>query len=406
MARFTIQGRLASMRETEKFKPYTENTYDSGWQAKRYKFNILSESNRFNMNIESGTFGPDSKIYTMVLNVENKAEKATIRFADRFTDPRLPQVPTFKKFVLDLNSESYAYRNAQAATKEIVQNTVNERTLKNLGVENKTELRTKIQQIREKHKEFISEWDFIDEVKKIIDGGEYKNSVFQVQGTIDFWYDPKNRAYREKLIPNKIFLMPEGTPEQAIGSMRVCFDNKSLLDLREESGIYSLSGWTQFYDSDLKSSSFAPVNIVFGAERGTDAISKKRNSIIEKYFSGFDNGEIKEAGVEFKMLDGAQRVEITEADLTEEQRDLLECGFTTMDEIRAEAGTVYGEVKKEYRFLKFLTGFNKGAQETSFTPEDMDPNHLTNGYYAADFTDANPYRAEPIEDDDSMLFDL
>jgi hypothetical protein len=344
----------------------------------------------------------------MVLNVENKAEKATIRFADRFTDPRLPQVPTFKKFVLDLNSESYAYRNAQAATKEIVQNTVNDRTLKNLGVENKTELKTKIQLIRQKHKEFISEWDFIDEVKQLIESGEYKNSVFQVQGTIDYWYDPKNRTYREKLIPNKIFLMPEGTPEQAIGSMRVCFDNKSLLDLREESGIYSLCGWTQFYDTDLKSSSFAPVNIVFGAEQGTDAISKKRNSIIEKYFSGFNDGEIKEAGVEFKMLDGAQRVEITEADLTQEQRDLLECGFTTMEEIRAEAGTVYGDVKKEYRFLKFLTGFTKGAQETSFTSEDMDPHHLlSNGYYAADMTDSNPYRMDPIEDDDdSMLFDL
>ena len=62
-----------------------------------------------------------------------------------------------------------------------------------------------------------------------------------------------------------------------------------------------------------------------------------------------DDESIKEYGVVVNMLNGAQKTEITEDMLTDEQRDDLDCGLITMDDIRAELGSsVYGEKIREY----------------------------------------------------------
>ena len=72
------------------------------------------------------------------------------------------------------------------------------------------------------------------------------------------------------------------------------------------------------------------------------------------------------------MLNGAQKQEITEDMLTDEQREDLDCGLITMDDIRAElGGSVYGERIREYQFLKPAKGFTKGRQDTVYTADDM-----------------------------------
>ena len=64
--------------------------------------------------------------------------------------------------------------------------------------------------------------------------------------------------------------------------------------------------------------------------------------------------------------------EITEDMLTDEQKDDLECGLITMDDIRAElGGSVYGERIREYQFLKPAKGFTKGRQDTVYAEDDM-----------------------------------
>ena len=72
------------------------------------------------------------------------------------------------------------------------------------------------------------------------------------------------------------------------------------------------------------------------------------------------------------MLNGAQKTEITEDMLTDEQKDDLECGLITMDDIRAElGGNVYGERIREYQFLKPAKGFTRGRVDTVYTEDDM-----------------------------------
>ena len=72
------------------------------------------------------------------------------------------------------------------------------------------------------------------------------------------------------------------------------------------------------------------------------------------------------------MLNGAQKTEITEDMLTDEQREDLDLGIITMDDIRAEiGGNVYGDRIREYQLVKPARGFTKGRQDTVWTDEDM-----------------------------------
>ena len=90
-----------------------------------------------------------------------------------------------------------------------------------------------------------------------------------------------------------------------------------------------------------------------------------------------DDDTFKEYGAVVNMLNGAQKTEITEDMLTDEQRDDLECGLITMDDIRAELGeSVYGERIREYQFLKPARGFTRGRVDTVYSADDMIINPL------------------------------
>ena len=85
-----------------------------------------------------------------------------------------------------------------------------------------------------------------------------------------------------------------------------------------------------------------------------------------------DDDTYKELGVEVNMLNGAQKVEITDDMLTDEQKEDLDCGLITLDDIRADlGGSVYGDRVQEYQFKKIARGYTKGRIDTVYTEDDM-----------------------------------
>ena len=72
------------------------------------------------------------------------------------------------------------------------------------------------------------------------------------------------------------------------------------------------------------------------------------------------------------MLDGAQKVEITEDMLTDFQKEMLELEAITMDEIRKEiGGDVYGDKVQEIVITNVSRGFTKGRKDTVFVDSDF-----------------------------------
>ena len=71
-------------------------------------------------------------------------------------------------------------------------------------------------------------------------------------------------------------------------------------------------------------------------------------------------------------INGAQRVQITEDMLSDEQRELLEMNMITMDDVRRDLGdTVYGERKTETRAEAIARGYTSGSKDTAYQAEDL-----------------------------------
>jgi len=133
----------------------------------------------------------------------------------------------------------------------------------------------------------------------------------------------------------------------------------------EEKGKYFVNGWSMEYDNNRKENIPVPMTITFSAE------NEKLATALKKKFT-VDDETIKEYGIEVNMLNGAQKSEITEDMLSDEQKEDLELGLITMDDIRKDlGGSVYGERIQEYQFAKVGRGFTKGRNDTAFTADDM-----------------------------------
>ena len=103
-------GKISLGKQTEKFNPYSEHTYDSGWVKRRIMFNAICGDNRHLLTVDAGSFADENKgfVYTFSKgSVDDsgnkvKGEPLKIPFKDRLTSPKLAEVAEFRKFVFDL----------------------------------------------------------------------------------------------------------------------------------------------------------------------------------------------------------------------------------------------------------------------------------------------------------------
>ena len=174
-------------------------------------------------------------------------------------------------------------------------------------------------------------------------------------------------------MPNRIYLAAEDAEESSTATFNILFNSESFDDMSvEEKGKYYVNGYMMEYDNNRKANIPVPVTVAIPVvAEDADEKAKKRIEAIKHKFIVEDDG-FKEYGVIVNMLNGAQRIEITEDMLTDEQKNDLDCGLIIMDDIRAEYSKgVYGDRIKEYQFVKPARGFTKGRQDTVYTADDM-----------------------------------
>ena len=177
----------------------------------------------------------------------------------------------------------------------------------------------------------------------------------------------------ESYVPTRIYLAADDAEENSTATVNILFNSESLDTMSaDEKKKYYVNGWMMEYDNNRRGNIPVPVTVTIPLPaEDADQKAKRRVESLKHKFT-VDDESIKEYGVVVNMLNGAQKTEITEDMLTDEQRDDLECGLITMDDIRAElGGSVYGERIREYEFVKPARGFTKGRQDTVYTVEDM-----------------------------------
>lgn len=377
---FEMTGKLSISKETEKFKPWSEKTYDSGWVKRRLLFNVECGDNRHMLTVDNGSFSDGhGDVYTFTKSTvdesgnKKKGESITIPFKDRLTSPKIAEVAEFKKYIFDFEKPGRRYGLEKAAERLKEGRNLTDDELKDLGLENESQIAEALEKSKKKRHEFITKWDFAEFIKKVIDSGKYKDSKFFIRGNGEYSYSENNQKTYESYVPTRIYLAADDVEESSTATLNILFNSESLDTMSaEEKKKYYVNGWMMEYDNNRRGNIPIPVTVTIPlAAEDADQKAKRRVESLKHKFT-VDDESIKEYGVVVNMLNGAQKVEITEDMLTDEQRDDLECGLITMDDIRAEVGgNVYGERIREYEFVKPAKGFTKGRQDTVYTVEDM-----------------------------------
>lgn len=375
---FEMTGKLSISKDTEKFHPYTEKTYPSGWVRKQLLFNVTCGDNRHMLTVTAGAFADGhGDIYSFTKGGvdENgnkvKGESIQIPFKERLTSPKLAEIAEFKKFIIDLEQPGRRYKLQNMADKLHEGKELTDEELKSVGLESKDDVTTALEKSNKKRHEFISEWDYIDFIKKVIDSEKYKDKLFFICGNGEYQYSDSQQKVYESYIPTRIYLAADDTEPSSTATINIIFNSESLDEMSvEEKGKYYVNGHMMEYDQNRKANIPVPVTIVIPVPEDDEKGKKKAEAFKHKFM--VDDDTYKEYGAIVNMLNGAQKTEITEDMLTDEQREDLDLGIITMDDIRAEiGGNVYGDRIREYQLVKPARGFTKGRQDTVWTDEDM-----------------------------------
>ena len=378
---FEMIGKLSLPKDSEKLKPYSNTKCESGWIKRRLMFNAVCGDNRHLLTVDTGSFEDENKgfVYTFSKgSVDDsgnkvKGEPLKIPFKDRLTSPKLAEVAEFRKFVFDLEKPNRRYKLEKAAEKIKEGTSLTDEELKELGLESETEVNAALEKSNKKRHEFISEWDFAEFIKKVIDSGKYADKKFFIKGNAEYSYSDNKQQVYESYIPQRIYLAADDAEEYSTATIKMIFNKDSLDDMSvEEKGKYYVNGYMFEYDRNRKANIPVPVTVTIPvAPDDADEKTKKKVEAIKRKFT-VDDDTYKEFGVEVNMLNGAQKVEITDDMLTDEQREDLDCGLITLDDIRADlGGSVYGERVQEYQFKKIARGYSRGRVDTVYTEDDV-----------------------------------
>ncbi len=393
---FNFVGKIAPMKETEKFKPYSVDTWEtSGWTRKLLLFSAVDGDNTHVMTAQGGTFlsKPDNTVKTMTAIDMGEGEKPKyewieIPWADRLKPENIKKVVKFKKWTIDLNPMGYRKKITDAFM-ALKDKGVTDEILKSVGLTSEAEVEDAYKKAKDKYFEFIAEWDFVEQMHKIVSDPEYQSKKFHINGTIEKQLSEKNLdagkvPFYTALRPQNVRLAGDDEEESCVGSALLHFTNGAVDDASlEEKGKYYVKAYTMEYASSRKNNGkngnvpaeFQLVVPRYGIynknTKKPDESGKLSEYIIEKQFT-VDDYKVYAMGVEFDMIEGREKVAVTEDMLDDNQREMVELGIVSMEEVvREMGGSAYGDKIIEYRYKGQMYGYTKGRQETAYTEDDL-----------------------------------
>lgn len=140
---------------------------------------------------------------------KTKGESIQIPFKERLTSPKLAEVAEFKKFIFDLEKPGRRYKLQNMADKLHEGSEPTDEELKEVGLTSPDEVSDALEKSIKKRHEFISEWDYIDFIKKVIDSGKYADKKFFIRGNGEYQYSDNKGTVYESYMPNRIYLAAE-----------------------------------------------------------------------------------------------------------------------------------------------------------------------------------------------------
>lgn len=378
---FDFVGKIAPCKETESFKPFEKRTFDSGWQKETLKFNVVCGANRHLLET-AVLLAPtleNTVIYTTTKGGQNadgtkiKGENIQVKFADRNKKDIVDSVANFKKFVVD--TEIPGRRQAlENAINKFKSGEITDEQMETLGVKSLSECETALEKSNKKKHEYIFEYDFIECLNKIISKPEIKDWNWHITGNYTLEYSAKDDKWYRKFNPQRVYRAADDAEIKSQGTFNVVFGKEAVDDSDfDETGKMHVNGFIgQYLGNPYKKVCYSPM--MFTIDGNGDDKAKKKALGFKKIFTFPDecDREYREISIVCDILDGAQVVELSEDMLTDEQKENIEFGLITIEDIKRELGKpVYGDKVQDIIITGLARGYSGGAKDTEYTEADL-----------------------------------
>lgn len=347
---FSFVGYLKPIREKENFKGFTTTKFDSGWMTERLRFNVIAGDNRHLVEINAGRWQQEDKnvIYGFT-KPENgkKGESFQIPWGERTNPDMINKMAGWKVFTVDLDTYNHRQELEQSGDTE------------------------GFAKANSRRKHFLAGTDFCEYVNKVVNSEKIKNTKFRVNGIINYTYSEKNDRYYSIYEVTKIYRVDDDKePESTVNIDFYFAENPVDSEDYVETGKAIANGYTAFYDNSTKKNWYCPISLVM--RFGTDDKGKKKIKGWEKIFGKFEDDAIRRMVLECEQIDGAQKVDISYDDLSDDTKEMIDFGIISLeDAIKDAGGSMYGDTIHEIRIKGPGKGFSKGSETTVYSLDDM-----------------------------------
>ena len=389
---FEFIGRIALGRDTNTFHPVEQRKFNSGWTNYTVRFNCLSGTNRVLCFAQGGKWSNDANntIKTFSKTVRNadgsvkRGEAMEVAWAKRFDAEIVDQVAGNRRFVVNTADPAVMYP-LQYAIEAQENGNADEKQQEILAAyESLDEAKAALTKMQAKRKVFIHEWDFVEHLVKVLQSDKFKNKLFRVSGNYDIQYNQTSGKFYTNYHVNRVVMVRDDVEQKT--ELRLdfyfgedCYDATDF----EETGKATMSGWTSYYDSNVKANGFIPVGVVYKPEK-EGAVQYMATKFVA------EDDEIKQVSLSIDVLDGSERKEIRFEDLDEKTKMDIEYGVVDFETYKRQmGGNVYGDRVREWRFKEIVPdrNGNTDAKETVYHVEDMAPARAKEDEYNYDIFD-------------------
>lgn len=368
--RFSFIGRLSMPKASERFSPYDERTTDSGWSRKTLRANCHTDSgNQFLQFTGMKLSNESNKLY---FNGDN-GERIIVPFSERNDQKWVKKVPVHQRFIVDLETDKRKRQEMSNLLRRYENpEEIPQSQIEALGFENLEELQNAHRLSQRKRREFLSQWDYIEIIKKILENPDYKDVVFKVDGKIEISHGRNGKDYLS-YVPSEINVFNREVKDPAIAKVRVFFDENSLAD--SESG-FDLNAYLEYYDNFTKKRQYSPYHIIIPVKGENEDMISKKKVAFRKMFKVDSPNEVKYLDLIVDLLNGAPRKQLTLEDLDEETRELVELGLMSEEEALKNNGESYraNEIVRSNVFKTLKNGSETGARTAGVGADQL-------GYY-------------------------
>lgn len=347
---FSFVGYLKPIKEKENFKGFTATKFDSGWMTERLRFNVIAGDNRHLVEINAGRWQQEDKnvIYGFT-KPENgkKGEPFQIPWNERTNPDMIDRMAGWRVFTVDLDTYNHRQELEQSGDTE------------------------GLAKANSRRKHFLVGTDFCEYVNKVVNSDKIKDMKFRVNGTVNYTYSEKNDRYYSTYEVTKIYRIDDDKdPESTVNIDFYFAENPVDSEDYAETGKAIANGYTAFYDNSTKKNWYCPISLVM--RFGTDDKGKKKVKGWEKIFGKFEDDTIRRMVLECEQIDGAQKVDISYDDLSDNTKEMIDFGIISLeDAIKDAGGSVYDDTIHEIRIKGPGKGFYKGSETTVYSLEDM-----------------------------------